>query len=231
MATTPNFAIPYPLPSAPVKNGAADMQAIADRLDLVLPGFIPKTIVDAKGDLIVATGADAVARLARGTDGQVLTADAAQPAGVKWATPASGGGGASHELAYAQITADKSVTQGSEAVSDTVVAAPAVTVDGSTALVVTIGSPGVIPAAAAGATIYLILFQDGVSRGIMGAIVCPASAFFVMPVVAQRRFTPAAGSRQYTFAAYVTGGAGTIRAGAGSGAGIYGPAFIRIERA
>lgn len=51
---------------------------------------IPATIVDAKGDLIVATTADAVARRAVGSNGQVLTADSAESTGVKWATPVSG---------------------------------------------------------------------------------------------------------------------------------------------
>ena len=41
-----------------------------------------------KGDLI-ARGVGAVGRLPIGGDGQVLTADAAQPLGVKWATPAA----------------------------------------------------------------------------------------------------------------------------------------------
>jgi hypothetical protein len=49
--------------------------------------FIAKAIVDAKGDLIVATAADTVARRAVGTDGQVLTADSAQATGVTWTTP------------------------------------------------------------------------------------------------------------------------------------------------
>lgn len=47
---------------------------------------IPATIVDAKGDLIVATAADTVARRAVGTNGQVLTADSAESTGVKWAS-------------------------------------------------------------------------------------------------------------------------------------------------
>jgi hypothetical protein len=50
------------------------------------------TAIDAKGDLVAGTGADAFARLAVGTNGQVLTADSAETTGLKWATAASGGG-------------------------------------------------------------------------------------------------------------------------------------------
>ena len=53
--------------------------------------LVPKSLVDAKGDLIVGTAADTAARLAVGADGQVLTADSAQASGVKWAAPAGGG--------------------------------------------------------------------------------------------------------------------------------------------
>ena len=48
------------------------------------------TAIDAKGDLIVGTGADTFARLAVGTNGQVLTADSSEATGLKFATPASG---------------------------------------------------------------------------------------------------------------------------------------------
>jgi hypothetical protein len=50
------------------------------------------TAIDAKGDLIGGTGADTFSRLAVGTNGQVLTADSAEATGLKWATPAGGGG-------------------------------------------------------------------------------------------------------------------------------------------
>jgi hypothetical protein len=52
---------------------------------------IQNTIVDAKGDLIGATAADTPARLAVGTNGQVLTADSTAATGLKWATAAGGG--------------------------------------------------------------------------------------------------------------------------------------------
>ena len=59
--------------------------------DLVtdLAAKVPKSLVDAKGDLIAGTAADTVARVAVGTNGQVLTADSAEAAGVRWA--AAGG--------------------------------------------------------------------------------------------------------------------------------------------
>lgn len=52
--------------------------------------FIAKAIVDQKGDLIAATAADTVDRLAVGTDGFVLTADSTQATGLKWASAAAG---------------------------------------------------------------------------------------------------------------------------------------------
>lgn len=49
------------------------------------------TIWDAKGDLAVGTGSDTASKLSVGTDGYVLTADAAQSTGVKWAAAAGSG--------------------------------------------------------------------------------------------------------------------------------------------
>jgi hypothetical protein len=48
------------------------------------PTVIAKTIIDAKGDLIVGTADDTVGRLGVGTNGQVLTADSGATSGVAW---------------------------------------------------------------------------------------------------------------------------------------------------
>lgn len=48
---------------------------------------IHNTVVDAAGDLIVGTGSDTVARLGKGSTGQVLTAGSTT---VAWATPGTG---------------------------------------------------------------------------------------------------------------------------------------------
>lgn len=48
-------------------------------------------VIDAKGDLIVGTGADAAGRLAVGTNDFVLTAASGEATGLKWAAPAAGG--------------------------------------------------------------------------------------------------------------------------------------------
>jgi hypothetical protein len=51
------------------------------------------TAIDAKGDLIVGTGADTFSKLTAGTNGYVLTTDSAEATGLKWAAAAGGGGG------------------------------------------------------------------------------------------------------------------------------------------
>lgn len=52
---------------------------------------ISPSIVDAKGDLIAATAADTVTRLAVGTDGYFLKADSGQATGLAWAAVSTSG--------------------------------------------------------------------------------------------------------------------------------------------
>ena len=74
-------------PASVNAGGSATTLALADHVH-GMSGFLASALVDAKGDLIVATADDTPARLAVGSNNQVLTADSAQATGVKWATPA-----------------------------------------------------------------------------------------------------------------------------------------------
>lgn len=90
MATSPIYSWPEPDNTDLVKNGALAIRTLGDAIDTTMGTMVAKTIVDAKGDLIAATAADTVARLAVGTNGQTLVADSSTATGLKWATAASG---------------------------------------------------------------------------------------------------------------------------------------------
>ena len=119
--TTPNFGWSVPTSTDLVKDGATAIETLGDSIDASLldlkggtsgqvlaknsntdmdfvwvttddTNAIQNAIVDAKGDLIAATAADTPARLAVGTNGQVLTADSTEATGIKWATPAGASG-------------------------------------------------------------------------------------------------------------------------------------------
>ena len=67
------------------------------------------TAIDAKGDLVAGTAADTFARLAVGTNGQVLTADSTAATGLAWATAGGSSGPAFN--AY-RSGANQSITSG-----------------------------------------------------------------------------------------------------------------------
>jgi hypothetical protein len=117
--TTPNFGWPVPTSTDLVKDGATAIEALGDSIDASLldlkggttgqvlskttstdmdftwvttddANAIQNSIVDAKGDLIGATANDTPARLAVGTNGQVLTADSTAATGLAWAAAPGG---------------------------------------------------------------------------------------------------------------------------------------------
>lgn len=119
MATTTNFGWETPDDTDLVKDGALAIRTLGNSIDTSLVDLkggttgqvlsktsntdmdftwvaqddsnaIQNAIVDAKGDLISATAADTPARLAVGSNGQVLTADSTTSTGLKWAAPSSG---------------------------------------------------------------------------------------------------------------------------------------------
>ena len=95
MATTTNYGWTTPDDTALVKDGASAIRTLGTAIDTTTfnnaAAAIAKTIVDAKGDIIAATAADTVSRLAVGANDTVLTADSTAATGLKWATPSSGG--------------------------------------------------------------------------------------------------------------------------------------------
>jgi hypothetical protein len=117
--TTTNFGWDIPQSTDLVKDGATAIAALGQDIDTALVDLkggttgqvlakasntdldfswvaqddsnaIQNAIMDAKGDLIGATAADTPARLAVGTNGQILTADSTAATGIKWADPAAG---------------------------------------------------------------------------------------------------------------------------------------------
>jgi hypothetical protein len=89
MATTTNYGWTTPNDTDLVKDGAAAIRTLGSSIDTTVfnnaGASIAKSIVDAKGDIIAATGADTVSRLAVGSNNQVLTADSTAATGLKWA--------------------------------------------------------------------------------------------------------------------------------------------------
>lgn len=95
MPTTTNYGWTTPADTDLVKDGAAAIRTLGSSIDTTVfnnaNAAIAKTIVDAKGDIIAATAADTVSRLAVGANDTVLMADSSTATGLKWGTVSSGG--------------------------------------------------------------------------------------------------------------------------------------------
>ena len=86
LAVTNDFSAGTTIVASEMNTNFTDIETFVN----TTPGVLQKDIVDAKGDLIVATGSDAVARLAVGTNTYVLVADSSEATGLKWAAAATG---------------------------------------------------------------------------------------------------------------------------------------------
>jgi len=172
-ATTPIFALPYPVPADPA-DVPADIQALANRLETVLGGL-------------------------------------------------SG-------LTYAEFTSAATVTPTTDATAQTLVTCPAITLDGSTAVLLEFFAYAGQPAGAVGASLILS-FWDGSTQLARAAVIQNnVAAPLLLPLTGKRRLTPSAGSHTFSARAHVSGGNGVVFAGTGSGVAQV-PAFLRVSRA
>lgn len=92
---TTNYSFAMPTNTDLVKDLPADFEVFGQAVDTQMKtnadAAIAKSLVTTKGDIIAATGASTPARLAVGSNDQVLTADSTAATGMKWATVAGGG--------------------------------------------------------------------------------------------------------------------------------------------
>ena len=86
LAVTNSFSAGTTIVAADMNTNFDDVEAFVN----TTPGVVQNDIVDVKGDLIVATAADTVGRLAAGTNTYVLTADSTTSSGLIWAAPTTG---------------------------------------------------------------------------------------------------------------------------------------------
>jgi hypothetical protein len=75
---------PEGLATAGISKYLDDIDTRIDGIDTTVNNIVNKTIIDAKGDLIVGTGDNAVDNLTVGSDGYYLVADSTQSLGLKW---------------------------------------------------------------------------------------------------------------------------------------------------
>jgi len=86
LAVTNTFSAGTTIVASEMNTNFDDIEAFVN----TTPGVVQADIVDAKGDIVAASAADTVSRLAVGTDTYVLTADSGEATGLKWAAPTTG---------------------------------------------------------------------------------------------------------------------------------------------
>lgn len=233
---------------------AGNLKACTVAEIVTLLSALQVTIIDAKGDLIAGTGADAAARLAAGSNDTVLICDSAQSTGLKYAQIATAQIAAAAGILVTQlgdVGAGKVLTSaGSGNVADyppgyqfdyvqitsnatstaTTDATATATITGSSVTYdgsTTIMIEGIAPAwyLSAGGSPTMNLYDGSTDLGRI-AYMTSFGAGYGSVFIARRKITPSAGAHVYSLRLWVPSGTGTLVAGAG-GTATYLPAFLR----
>lgn len=168
---------------------------------------------DAKGDLLIASGADAYDNLAVGGNGKVLVADSTQTLGMKWDYPP----GYALDRATA-VTSDANITGTTSGSPTTVITGNAVTYDG-TAVWIRFSCYALQRGTG---TIHVGVYKDG---SLLNEVGLQTVSGIVPGGTLRLRDTPAAGSHTYSVRAWVDAGTGVVYASAAA------PIELTVEKA
>jgi len=86
LAVTNTFAAGTTIVAADMNTNFTDVETFVNSS----PGLVQNSLVDAKGELLVASADNTITRLGAGTNTYVLTADSSEATGLKWAAPTTG---------------------------------------------------------------------------------------------------------------------------------------------
>lgn len=136
------------------------------------------------------------------------------------------------ELDYVEYTTTVTVTATAEASATSIVAANAVSFDGSTSVFIEFFCPRAETAAAASAFLALYLYDGSSSIGQIGFVGTGSASGSqtITPVLAKRKLTPSNASHTYSIRGIQSAGNAVARVDVG-GSGHIVPGYIRITKA
>ena len=192
--------------------GVTDHGALTGLADDDHPQYVPASLVDAAGDLLVGSAADTVARLPMGTASQVLRVNSGAT-GLEYATPSAGGGKPIAAFASGFWTSIPGQHDTVVCAQDLPLASPIVT---DQAMTITRLGIEVTSAGGAGSVVRLGIYAD--SSGLPGSLVLDAgtingtSATYQEITISQAL---SASTRYWLMAVAQIGGNVTLRAARG----------------
>jgi len=191
--------------------------------NLVVTGAIDGDMLQYYGDYAAGSYKDGDIVVQNGIAYLCVRPTSAAP--TPWVAGSSAGG--ADVMAYGEITANVGVSSTTQGSPNTVITAPAITVDGATKIVIEFYCYAVVNQT--NGAIILGLYEGGTSLGQMGFGFVSGGGTMNCPILVQRELTPTAGTHTYSIGAYLgSAGSGTVFANTGGNQGM--PAFVRIRR-